>query len=43
LEAEKQKIIKTLNNKDLQTGDDVRAAIKKLEHITNTTSMSNAE
>lgn len=27
-EAEKQNIIKTLNNKDLNSGDDVKALIK---------------
>jgi len=37
LEDEKGKIIKVLNNKDLQTPEDVRAAVKKLENLTNTT------
>jgi uncharacterized coiled-coil DUF342 family protein len=43
LDAEKQKIIKTLNNKDLNTGDDVKAAIKQLNNKINTTTLSNAE
>lgn len=37
LEGEKGKIIKVLNNKDLQTAEDVRAAVKKLENLINTT------
>ena len=43
MEAEKQKIVKCLNNKDLNTAEDVRAAIKQLNHKINTTTMSNAE
>lgn len=43
MEAEKTKIIKILNNKDLNSADDVKAAVKRLENITNTTSMTNAE
>jgi len=43
LEGEKQKIVKALNNKDLNTGDDVRAAIKQLNHKINTTTLNNAD
>lgn len=43
LEDEKQKIIKTLNNKNLNNGDDVKAAIKQLNNKINTTTLSNAE
>lgn len=43
MEGEKQKIVKALNNKDLNTGEDVRAAIKQLNHKINTTTLSNAD
>jgi uncharacterized coiled-coil DUF342 family protein len=43
LEAEKMRIIKSINNKDLNTADDVKSAIKQLDHRINTTTMSNAD
>jgi len=43
LEAERNVIIKAINNRDLQSADDVKAAIKKLNNKMNTSSMSTAE
>ena len=43
LEAERNAIIKAINNRDLQSADDVKAAIKKLNNKMNTSTMSTAE
>lgn len=43
LEQEKTAIVKLLNNKDLNTADDVKSAIKKLNYKMNTTTMNNTD
>lgn len=43
LEQEKTAIVKILNNKDLNTADDVKSAIKKLNYKMNTTTMNNTD